>query len=361
MPDPTPRPPQPSPPNARILIIRPTALGDVSRTVPALVTLRQAFPQAQIDWLVSAAFADVIRAHPSLNHVVTFPRKRFGSACYNPRAAAEALAWAQHLRKQRYHLVIDLQGLARSGVFTWLTGAKQRVGCADARELAWLAYNRRHRIQQRLHTVDQMLALLAAQGYTPSHDMRLYLQDQDRSWLDSWLGRHGGPGPYACLAPTARWRCKSWPIENYTRIAQRLIETKLLGDRFVILAGPNERQAIQPLLDALPSRATTLAPQTTVGQMMAIISQAGLVVCNDSGPLHIAVGFNRPIASLFGPTDPTLVGPYQRQETVITPPGITPDQMRHYRRQRDDQSLIAKITVDAVWEKIIEQVGHDTG
>jgi ADP-heptose:LPS heptosyltransferase len=75
-------------------------------------------------------------------------------------------------------------------------------------------------------------------------------------------------------------------------------------------------------------------------------------VCNDSAPLHIAVGFDRRIVCLFGPTDPSRVGPYQRDDTVLQPPGITPRQMTQYRRRRDDQSLIAQISLKRVWDRV---------
>jgi len=340
----------------RVLIIRPTALGDVSRTVPALVTLRQAMPDATIDWLVHDAFADAIRHHPALNNVVIFPRKRFAAFYYNPRVAAEAIKWARQLRAQRYDWVFDLQGLFRSGLFAKLTAAPVRVGFANARELAWLGYNRRYEVDPRTHTVDRMLKLVEAEGYSPSCDTRLYVGLEDNRWLDHWLGRHGGAGTYACIAPTARWLCKCWPIENYIRIAQQLLESGLTGNRIVIIAAPNERPWIQPLLSALGDRARVLFPQTTVGQMMALLTRTRLLICNDSAPLHIAVGFGRPIVAIFGPTDPALVGPYRRDDAVVRPPNAETADPVHYRRHRDDQSLISQVSVDAVWEKTLEQL-----
>ena len=165
----------------RVLIIRPTALGDVVRTVPALVSLRAAMPQARIDWLVHDAYADAIRHHPALDGVIEFPRRRFGRAWTSPAIARELWRWTASLRRARYDLVFDLQGLARSGWFTFVTGAARRVGFANAREGAWLGYNRRHRVDAEVHAVDRMLALLEAEGVPVQRDMRLYLGDADRA------------------------------------------------------------------------------------------------------------------------------------------------------------------------------------
>jgi len=121
-----------------------------------------------------------------------------------------------------------------------------------------------------------------------------------------------------------------------------------------VLASPAEQAQMRPLLEALGSRA--LLPRTTVGQMMAIVSRANLVVSNDSAALHMAVGFDRAIVAVFGPTEPGLVGPYRRLDTVVRPAGLGTLDGRVYRQHRNDQSLIERVTVNQVWEKIQEQL-----
>src|SRR5687767_11916318 len=95
----------------RILIIRPSALGDVARTVPALVSLKRAFPQSQIDWLVNDTFVDAIAHHPDLHEVVPFPRKRLSRFGWSPGATREGLRYFAELRRRGYDAVYDLQGL----------------------------------------------------------------------------------------------------------------------------------------------------------------------------------------------------------------------------------------------------------
>jgi heptosyltransferase-1 len=134
-----------------------------------------------------------------------------------------------------------------------------------------------------------------------------------------------------------------------------------VGSRLIVLAGPSEREYLRPLLSAFGAaddieKGPVICPATTVGQMMALLSRTNLLVCNDSAPLHIAVGFGRPLVTIFGPTDPALVGPYQRDETVVRPPGQERVPPRLHRHLRDDQSLIGQVPVDAVWEKIQEQL-----
>jgi ADP-heptose:LPS heptosyltransferase len=264
------------------------------------------------------------------------------------------LRWLGDLRQRRYDLVVDLQGLFRSGFFTWMTRAPRRIGFGNAAELGWLGYNRRHVIDRRWHAVDRMAGLLEAQGYTPSRDLTLYCGESDLRWRHELLGDDGEP--YALVAPVARWRSKTWPADRFADLIDRLLQSQLAGPRVVVLASPTEQAAIAPIVQRCAGDARVLLPRTTVGQMMALIAGARLVVCNDSGPLHVAVGFKRAITAIFGPTDPSLVGPYRRDECVVQPPGIGAMGGRAYRRNPDDQSLISQVTLDRVWEHMQQQV-----
>jgi ADP-heptose:LPS heptosyltransferase len=224
-----------------------------------------------------------------------------------------------------------------------------------------------------LHHVDRLLGLLQAEGIAPSHDARLYLGAQDEQWCDDLMAEHGwSDGSYACLAPTSQWICKCWPIARFLEIGRRLRETGVAGGRLVVLSGPGQRDYIRPMLDSLAADARperVIAPATTVGQLMALIQRSRLVVCNDSAVAHAAVGFDKPAACIYGPTDPHLVGPYRRDDTVVRPAtaeGL--GSIGFYRHQGRDQSLIAKVTVEQVWQKIMEQVaagaedrGHGSG
>jgi lipopolysaccharide heptosyltransferase I len=343
---------------ARVLLVRPSALGDVARTVPALVTLRRALPDAQIDWLVADGYSDLVRHHPALDGVVPFARKRFGQSLWNPLAAAEALAWGRKIRQSHYDLAVDLQGLLRSGLFTRVTGAPRRLGFANAREGASLAYTEKYALDARVHTVDRMLGLLEKAGFPPAHDMTLYPSEQDMAWAEDYLEKQGGGDqPFACIAPTAQWRCKCWPVERYSRVVRHLLDTRATGRRVVILCAPHEREYLRPMFEHFKGNASVMSPKLSVGQMLAVLSKAKLVVCNDSGPLHMAVGLRRPIVSIFGPTDPAVVGPYRRLDTVVSPGPVDHATQRYFRHHRQDQSLISQVSFDAVCRKIEEQLG----
>lgn len=328
-----------------ILIIRPSALGDVCRSVPVLASLRAAFPSARIDWLVQDGFAEAISAHPALTDVIRFDRSGLGRdlKAVQPESTIRFL---RHLRSQRYDLAVDAQGLFRSGMLALATWARRRVGYSNAQELGWLGYTERHRVSRELHAVDRMLALIEGAGVPPVVDMRLHT-------LPAWRERASerlGPGRIGILAPTSRWIGKRWPAERFAEVAGRMLGMGI--DRVAIVGSRSEREQCGLLLDLASSddRVIDLIGKTSVGELMAVIERASVVIANDSAAIHMAVGFSRPMVALYGPTSISRVGPYRRENDVVQhlEPGDTLD-------HKDDlvgRAMMERISVDEVAERI---------
>jgi len=299
----------------RILIIRPSALGDVCRSVPVLASLRRRYPEARIDWLVQDSFAPAIAAHPALTGVIRFPRSKLRLRhLLTPDGAETLTGLLRQLREPRYDLVFDCQGLLRSGFFAWCTRARRRVGYANAAEMGWLGVKQRVRVPREMHTVDRMLALVEAFGVEAVRDTRLYTMPSDRMGVPSELLDQ----PYIVLAPTSRWPGKRWPPQRFAEAATAVLGSGLAS--WVVLVGSaSEREQCQPLTELArrEPRIVDLIGQTDVGRLMAVIEQSSLVVANDSAALHMAVGFDRPLVALYGPTRTELVGPYRRESDVI--------------------------------------------
>lgn len=325
----------------RLLIIRPSALGDVCRTAPVLASLRRAYPDATIDWLVRDSFVDAVSAHPALDEAVPFPRGELGRsmARLNP---GPSLAWMRGLRRRGYDLVIDAQGLARSGIFTWATRAKRRVGYANAREGAALAYTDRIGVARERHTVDRMLALLEGIGVEVERDMRLYAPAADREAV-AGDPRLGAP---VVLAPTSVWPGKRWPIERFARLARRLLDSDIAP--LVIVGAPGEEDQCRALSEiaSTDDRVIDLVGQTSVGRLMAVIETSRLVIASDSAALHMAVGFDRPIVALFGPTRTAQVGPYRRDHDVIQ--HLEPGDRIDHKHAAAGRALMERISLEEV-------------
>lgn len=342
----------------RIAIVRPSALGDVCRTVPVLTSLRAAYPDARIDWVVQDDFAPAIAAHPALNEIISFPRSQFARWWKSPGQSLQMLKWFGALRTPRYDLVLDCQGLGRSGFMTWISGAAQRVGLRSAREFGWLGYNlrlpRTDSAPLPRHTVDQMLLLVEGLGIPTIRDMRLYVADADRAWWESKRAELSFlEASYAVLAPTSRWLSKRWPIERFAQLIDPLRQRGF--EKIVVIGAPREVEQVKRLFEqggGARSPLVDLVGKATIGQSMAVIAGADLVVANDSAPLHIAVGFDRPCVGLFGPTDPAEVGPYQRPDAIVRGYVATPGEIINFKSARLGDRLMRLISTASVIGRI---------
>ena len=281
---------------SRILLIRPSALGDVCRTAPVLVSLRRRFPNAHIDWLVQEEFAGAIEAHPDLNGVIRFPRKAFAGWWRNPRTAGAVWRWLRDLRRQRYDLVIDCQGLLRSGLFARATGAPRRVGYANARELGWLGLNERHRIPRSMHAVDRMLGLIEAADIPAVTEMNLHPGERDIAEAQALTGTDS----YWVIAPTSRWPGKQWPDARFRELAARLLGEGP-AQRVVLVGSDSERTQCPETLALAEERddVIDLLGKTSVGALLGVIGGADLVIANDSAALHMAVGCGKPMLPMW--------------------------------------------------------------
>ena len=337
-------------PPERVLLLRPSALGDVGRTVPALVSIARAFPSAAIDWLVNRPFVPAIASHPDLHEAIPFDRDRPGTVP----------ALLGRLRERRYDLAFDLQGLARTGAFLAASGARVRVTDRAAREGAWLGGNRRLRVPPHPHAVDRLLALIAACGIEPVADLTLFVDPADRAAGAVERERASVGGRFLAVAPTARWGSKRWPIERFAAAARAVAErgTPVLG-----LFGPADRGARDAWEAAVRGPGVcgpvAAASPASVGVLMAHLEAAAGLLANDSAALHLAVGLGTPSVSLFGPTDPAAVGPYagglpDAQHEVLRP--ADPPPPGAYRRLGDDDRHmrgIPEAAVDAALSRLL--------
>jgi len=316
----------------RVLIVKPSSLGDIVHALPVLAALRACWPFAHVAWLVSRPFATLLEGHPLLDELIVFDRQGYGRMLRNPRAAADFVRFLWRLRRQRFDVVLDLQGLFRSGFLVWATGATRRFGFADARELAWLFYTRRVPGDRRaMHAVDMNLRLATAAGLDArTVTFPLGLQARDLDEARALLERAAGTAlpRFVALAPGARWETKRWPVERLAELIERLHA----GDfpPVVLLGGPDDRFLAERIRSATRRPIVDLAGRTTLRQLAALLSLAEVVICHDSGPMHIAAALGKPLVALFGPTDPARTGPYGRPESIIRVPlDCSPCYQRH--------------------------------
>ncbi|MBX9736651.1 MAG: glycosyltransferase family 9 protein [Phycisphaerales bacterium] len=334
----------------RILIIRPSALGDVCRSVPVLASLRAAMPAAHIDWLVQDTFADAISAHPMLDGIIPLPRARLRRWA-SPQGVFDSLRWLRTLRRGHYDLAIDAQGLMRSAIFAIATGSPARIGYANAQEFAGLTYTHAPRIAIDRHSVDRMCALLVPLNIAPVFDARLYSPPGAWGRVSAALALNTAE-PYCVIAPTSRWPGKRWPIDRFASLARSLLDSGRIT-RVVVVGSPSERPQCAALFESTAGDARVIdgVGRTSVAELMALIEHSALVIANDSAAIHMAVGFDRPMVALYGPTNIRRVGPWQRDASVIQ--HIQPGDTLNHKDEASGRELMARITTLEVIERAL--------
>jgi len=302
----------------RILIIKPSSFGDVIHALPVLNGLRQRYPQAHISWLVANSCAGLLENHPALNEIIRFDRKRFGRLGRSVRVSLDFLAFIRELRARAFDLVIDLQGLFRSGFLTAASQAPVRLGFSSARELAPLFYTHRVAAPNRdIHAVDRNYLVAKSLGFDDLPiRFDLPVQDSARASVRRLLAAAGwAPGEkYILMGPGTRWETKIWPAKYFAELARRIASES--SYRVVLIGMDTEVEIARQVAENAGERVINLAGKTNLAELIALIEGAVMVVMHDSGPMHLATALDKPMVAIYGPTSPLRTGPYHRGEAV---------------------------------------------
>jgi ADP-heptose:LPS heptosyltransferase len=272
-----------------ILIIKPSSLGDVVHTLPAVARVRRRWPDARLRWLVNPEWAPILAGNPDIDEVIEFPRQRFrGLAGW-----ARLPRWIRELRERvRPDLTLDFQGLLRSAWIARGVGG-ECWGTSDSRECAGFLHRRIVRVPPRsdpAHAVKRYLALVAALGCDIAEPLE---------WrLPAGTEPAGCPGEFILLHPFSRGEGKSLAAEEVTAFCHAVSPAK------VVLAGRSDT-AILP-----PENTANLVNRTTLPELCWLLRRAAFTVSVDSGPMHIAAAVSSRLLSIHMWSDPRKVGPF---------------------------------------------------
>lgn len=297
----------------KILILKPSSLGDVVQALPVARLIKRSLPSVEIHWWLNRELVPLLEGDPDLARVVPFDRVRWGRLEGLPLVLSEIRA----LRRERYDWVIDLQSLARSALVSWLVRGGFTIGLDDRREAAPAFFDVAvPRPGPRVHAVEWYLEVLRRLNI-PVHS--------DFEWLpkraavaEAIRARCPEPdAPWVALQPGARWMNKRWPVERFIDVARRL-QTEHPGVRLAVLGGHSD----QPLGAAIAAgggdAVLDLTGRLSLPEMVEWIRLCRVMVTNDTGPMHVAAALGRPVVGIFGPTDPARTGPYGAGHQVFT-------------------------------------------
>ena len=296
----------------KILILKPSSLGDVVHAMPVLRLLKLEFPESEIHWWLEDRLRPLLVGDPDLAAVAPFERRQWRSAQGWWRTVR--VGWG--LRRQRFDWVIDLQALARSAWFAWLANGALTVGLDSGREGARGLYDRVvARPHPDAHAVEWNLAVLHALG-VPT--------DRSFEWLPHWPDaaaairqRQANDNVrWIMLCPGARWENKRWPTANFAALIKHLLAADA-GLNIGVLGGREDQPLGRVLATENPGRCLDLTGQTSLPELVEWLRLGELLVNNDTGPMHIAAALGKPVVALFGPTHAGRTGPWQAPGEVL--------------------------------------------
>jgi len=317
------------PASPRVLISRMGAIGDAIRTLPVACCLRDHFPDAYLGWVVESQAAPMVRGHKALDCVIELEQGWYTSPS-GLRAARAALI------EHRFDLAIDCQGNTKSSLAGKLAGASTRIGFRGKHAIGFSRFFNNEKVTPVFHhLVDRSLELLTSLGiHHPEVRFDLPLAEDDRKWANRYRASLRA-ARVAILNPGGSWPSKLWEADRFASTARYLADR--YGYHSLVVWGSFEERLMAEKIVELSERTATLAPDTSLNTLAALIETADLFLSGDTGPLHMAVAVGTRTIGLYGPTRPGDSGPYEQVALQMEYEAGS----RRHRRSADNRAMRA--------------------
>jgi heptosyltransferase I len=324
----------------KILVVKPSSLGDVVHSLPFLNSLKTRFPNAEVHWVIAKGLEGLLECHPMVDRLTIINKDMWKKLSKATDTIKEVKRLFRDLRREQYDLAVDLQGLFRSGIITMATRAPVRIGFSEAREGSSLFYNVKVQGGKDVHAVERYMKIAGALGCNEKDILFPFPSCNSR--MKNIEDITSGMKEYAVIVPGARWETKIWAAENFGRLASLLPLSSL------VIGSKSDANIAERVVRTSQGKAINLAGKTGLKELIEVMRHARIVISNDSGPMHIAAGFQVPVVAIFGPTSPVRTGPYGKGHIVIKSDlECAPCFKKHCSSLR----CLQGITVDDVYKK----------
>ncbi len=303
-----------------LLVVKPSSLGDIVHALPAVQLLRRHYPEARIAWVVNREYVQLLELSPDIDDVIPFDRHSWG----RPTHWKELLHFIRDLRRRKFDIAVDFQGLMRSSLIALASGCPRRVGFRAAREGASLLYTEKVLLPANLpHAVDKNIFLVRS-AFAISQEVDFggcfFQRDPETTAKVKQIQqRHGltGQGPLLAVVPAARWASKAWPAPFFSRVMDG-VKARFPTARWWIVGTGDEKN----VGDTVCTGCALADPVNLMGEldlrmMVQMLRDSSVVLTNDTGPMHVAAALDVPTVAMFGPTNPELTGPYGPNHWVL--------------------------------------------
>lgn len=298
------------------MVIKLSSLGDIIHTFPVAWALKDLYPEARLTWVVNSSYRGLIDGCPAIHNVLFFDRRIKNNIF---RALVSFYRLIGKIRREKFDLVIDLQGLLRSGLISWLSNGKKVMGLESAREGSRWFYDIKVPVpkEKSIHAIDRYLLVPEHLGWTGSPRFQIEIQPDDDRFIDRFLKAEKARTylPLIGIHPVARWKTKEWSFNNFARLADLISATEKF--QVVLLGSEEDQKQIIQMIHMMKYSPVIATGKFNLKQLAAFLKRSSLLITTDSGPMHLAAAMEIPLLAVFGATDQRKTGPYKMENDVI--------------------------------------------
>lgn len=312
----------------KVLIINPFGIGDVLFTTPVIRAIKNAYPDSFLGYWCNERVKPVLENNPFIDKIFALSRGDWKKIWKKSKIKAirKALALRKQIKKEKFEVAIDFSLDHRYGLLAKHFGIKKRIGMNYKNRGRFLTdkididyYRDKHVVEYYLDTL-QFLNIPRPEN----PEVEVFLTEQEKKWAEEFLLRHDidseqsivaiAPGGGESWGKDAFY--KHWPYENYRELIRLIIQN--LNSRIIIFGSSSEVEICKKVTkDFHPQKVINTAGKLTLSQFMALLAKCRVLICNDGGPIHVAVGLGVRTISIFGPVDEKVYGPYPEDGHII--------------------------------------------
>lgn len=342
----------------KILIVKLSSIGDIVHALPALAIIRHQLPDAEIGWAVDSRYAEILRGNPMIDHLIEINTRKLGGGKIAEEMFLDIGKQIGGVRKFKFDVALDMQGLIKSATLAKLGGVRKRYGfekSALREPSARFLYSQTVAIPAQTHVIKKNIALaVSALGLTDdSQNLEFPIVTTDEQKAEADVIAQDAGGEFAILNPAGGWVTKLWPAENYGKLADMVFEK--LGLASVVAIGPNDDVLANVVLQNSSCGKTLIAKPSLKG-FYELAKRSSMYVGGDTGPTHIAIAAGAPIVGIFGPTEWWRNGSLNPADICVERTDITCRVDCH--RRTCSNWICMDISVETVFEAIMKRLGH---
>lgn len=344
----------------KILIVRLSAIDEIVHCLPVVASLREKFPEATFGWVVEDKAAEILVNNPIVDKVFILPKKKWKEQGLNISTLKEICAFIKEIKDERFDIAIDLQEMFKSGIITFLSGAKRRIARAETREFADLFVNEKLKARDIIDPNKPVIErYLEAAEYFGADIQNVkfplpIISQNTKDYVNGLLHWQDKNKPNAVFCPATTWSTKHWVEDYWTDLLIKVSEKC----NVIFIGTDKDRFLIERITkDVNTEKYLSLAGKLNLVELIEVFNNSDIVVAPDTGPAHIAAATEKPIVvSIFGSTSQNRTKNRNKNISVSSKLPCQPCHKKKCSRKDNPILCMKEIRPDMVYDILEEKL-----